>query len=101
METRVYNTERLFLNTPQELINSCRKGDQKAQLLIYKMYYKVMYNTCLRIVNNTAEAEDIIEESFLLAFEEIENYSGTLSFGAWLSKIVQNRSLDILRKRMK
>jgi RNA polymerase sigma-70 factor (ECF subfamily) len=57
-----------------------------------------MYNTSLRIVNDTMEAEDIMQEAFLSAFEKIGCYSGTVSFGAWLKKIVQNRSLDYLRK---
>jgi RNA polymerase sigma-70 factor (ECF subfamily) len=45
------------------------------------------------------EAEDVMQESFLSAFEKIETYSGAVSFGAWLKKIVINRSLDILNKR--
>jgi len=45
------------------------------------------------------EAEDIMQESFLSAFEKIDTYSGTVSFGAWLKKIVVNRSLDALNKR--
>ncbi|NMD02061.1 MAG: sigma-70 family RNA polymerase sigma factor, partial [Bacteroidales bacterium] len=65
----------------------------------YKLYYKAMYNTSLRIVNDTMEAEDIMQESFLSAFEKIETYSGTVSFGAWLKKIVINRSLDTLSRR--
>jgi RNA polymerase sigma-70 factor (ECF subfamily) len=58
-----------------------------------------MYNTSLRIVNDTMEAEDIMQESFLSAFEKIDSYSGTVSFGAWLKKIVINRSLDALSRR--
>ena len=58
-----------------------------------------MYNTSLRIVTNTMEAEDIMQEAFLSAFEKIDTYSGTVSFGAWLKKIVINRSLDALNKR--
>jgi RNA polymerase sigma-70 factor (ECF subfamily) len=58
-----------------------------------------MYNTSLRIVNDTMEAEDVMQESFLSAFEKIETYSGTVSFGAWLKKIVINRSLDALSRR--
>jgi RNA polymerase sigma-70 factor (ECF subfamily) len=58
-----------------------------------------MYNTSLRIVNDTMEAEDIMQESFLSAFEKIDTYSGTVSFGAWLKKIVINRSLDALSRR--
>jgi RNA polymerase sigma-70 factor (ECF subfamily) len=45
------------------------------------------------------EAEDVMQEAFLSAFEKIETYSGTVSFGAWLKKIVINRSLDALGKR--
>jgi len=90
MNANVANQEVQFLNLHQELINGCRRGDQKAQFQIYKLYYKAMYNTSLRIVNNTMEAEDIMQEAFLSAFEKIGFYSGTASFGAWLKKIVQS-----------
>ncbi|HPA86895.1 MAG TPA: sigma-70 family RNA polymerase sigma factor [Bacteroidales bacterium] len=93
------NVEAAFRNLHQDLLDGCKAGDQKAQFQIYKLYYKAMYNTSLRIVNDTMEAEDIMQESFLSAFEKIETYSGTVSFGAWLKKIVINRSLDSLSRR--
>jgi len=93
------NVEAAFRNLHQDLLDGCKAGDQKAQFQIYKLYYKAMYNTSLRIVNDTMEAEDIMQESFLSAFEKIDTYSGTVSFGAWLKKIVINRSLDSLSKR--
>jgi len=93
------NMEAAFMNSHQDLIDGCKNCDQKAQFQIYKLYYKAMYNTSLRIVNNTMEAEDIMQESFLSAFEKIDTYSGTVSFGAWLKRIVINRSLDALGKR--
>jgi len=98
MKTKVAESETSFQNTHQALIDGCRKGDQKAQFQIYKLYYKAMYNISLQIVRNQMEAEDIMQESFLSAFEAIGSYSGTVSFGAWLKKIVYNRSLDHLRK---
>ena len=58
-----------------------------------------MYNTSLRIVNDTAEAEDIMQESFLEAFRKINSYTGEGSFGNWIKRIVVNHSLDVLRKR--
>lgn len=93
------NVEAAFRNIHQDLIDNCKNGDQKAQFQIYKLYYKAMYNTSLRIVSNTMEAEDIMQEAFLSAFEKIEMYSGSVSFGAWLKKIVINRSLDMLSKQ--
>ena len=58
-----------------------------------------MYSTSLRIVGNENDAEDIMQESFLNALIRINNYEGQVSFGAWLKKIVINRSLDYLKKR--
>ncbi len=81
------------------MIDRCKAGEREAQFQLYKMYYKSMYNTSLRIVGNDTEAEDIMQEAFLSAFKKIETYSGQVSFGAWLKKIVVNRSLDYLKKR--
>jgi RNA polymerase sigma factor (sigma-70 family) len=96
---KMEKVEAAFRNLHQDLLDSCKIGDQKAQFQIYKLYYKAMYNTSVRIVNDTMEAEDIMQESFLSAFEKIDTYSGTVSFGAWLKKIVINRSLDALGKK--
>ncbi|HEY9114921.1 MAG TPA: sigma-70 family RNA polymerase sigma factor [Bacteroidales bacterium] len=82
-----------------ELIKQCRKKDRKAQIEIYQLYYKAMYNTSLRIVNNSADAEDIMQESFLDAFSKLDMYAETGSFGSWLKRIVVNKSLDFLKSK--
>jgi RNA polymerase sigma factor (sigma-70 family) len=87
-----------YINIHQDLIDACRTGDRNAQFRIYKLYYKAMFNTSLRIVNDTAEAEDIMQEAFLDAFQRLQSYTGEGSFGSWLKRIVVNRSLDYLRK---
>ena len=83
------------------LIASCKEGDKKAQFTLYKQYYKAMYNTALRIVGDNFEAEDIMQESFLSAFTKLDSFSGTVTFGAWLKKIVINNSLTALKKNNK
>lgn len=88
-----------YQNIHQELINECRKGSTRAQFEIYKLYYKAMYNTSLRMVNDSMEAEDVMQDAFLSAFKNIHTYKEEVSFGAWLKKIVVNRSLDVLKKR--
>jgi RNA polymerase sigma factor (sigma-70 family) len=88
-----------YQNIHQDLIDECRKGDRKAQFQLYRLYYKSMYSVSLRIVNDESEAEDIMQESFLKAFKKIDTYKGEVSFGAWLKKIVINRSLDHLKKK--
>jgi RNA polymerase sigma-70 factor (ECF subfamily) len=92
------NQEEAYKNLNQDIIDGCIAGDQKAQFKLYKLYYRSMYNTSLRIVNDYAEAEDIMQDSFLAAYEKIDSYSGKVSFGSWLKKIVVNKSLDALRK---
>ena len=89
----------LYKNIHQEIIDQCKEGSQKAQFQLYKIYYKAMYSVCIRIINDSMEAEDVMQESFLSAFKKIETYKGEVSFGAWLKKIVVNRSLDYLKKR--
>ncbi len=91
--------ENKYINIHQDLLDRCQMGDQRAQFEIYRLYYKSMYNSSLRIVGVPEEAEDIMQESFLTAFRKLKSYSGEVSFGAWLKKIVVNRSFDILRKR--
>jgi RNA polymerase sigma-70 factor (ECF subfamily) len=83
----------------QELIDRCRAGDRVAQREIYRLYYKAMYNTCYRMINDQVEAEDIMQESFLAAFLKINSFKGEMSFGSWLKKIVINKTIDVLRSR--
>ena len=81
------------------LISRCAKGDRKAQEEVYRLYYKAMFNTCVRILKDTAEAEDTMQEAFLSAFGKLSGFSGEVSFGAWLKRIVVNKALDVLRSR--
>ncbi|NQW37418.1 MAG: RNA polymerase sigma factor [Flavobacteriales bacterium] len=89
-----------------QLIERCKKADKSAQFELYKRYYKAMYNTAYRILNDSFEAEDIMQESFLIAYtklgtfkaEKKEGYDSGVPFGAWLKRIVINKSLTQLKK---
>lgn len=91
----------LTINYTEELVARCRKGDQRAQLEIYNKYYKAMYNTAFRIVNDTAEAEDVMQEAFIKAFSKIHTFEGKSTFGAWLKRITVNLSINSFNKRSK
>jgi len=82
-----------------QLIESCKKGSQSAQFEVYQLYYRAMFNTSLRIVQNSYEAEDVMQEAFLNAFTKLDSFKGEVAFGAWLKRIVINRSLTQLKKR--
>lgn len=58
-----------------------------------------MFNISLRIVNDHAEAEDVLQEAFLDAFSRINDFRQETTFGLWLKQIVINKSINCLRKR--
>lgn len=91
--------EAVYIDKHADLVGECRQGSRKAQFEIYKLYAKAMYNVTLRIVNNDAEAEDVLQEAFLDAFVKIDAFRGETSFGMWLKQIVIHKSLNVLRKR--
>lgn len=74
-------------------------GDRQAQYELYKLYSKAMYNTCLRIVNDDMEAEDVLQESFVSAFRNLNSYKGSAAFGSWLKRIVVNNAINLVKKR--
>jgi RNA polymerase sigma factor (sigma-70 family) len=92
-------TEQRGFNIHQDLVERCRKGDRLAQEELYRLYYRAMYNTCLRMLNDRVEAEDVMQEAFLAAFMKLAQYRGEMSFGAWMKRIVINKSIDALRAR--
>ena len=83
------------------LLQGCMRGKQSAQLEVYNRYYKAMYNTALRIVKDSGEAEDVMQDSFLNAFTKLESFKGEVTFGAWLKRIVINNSIHHYRKQLK
>src|SRR6516225_1224538 len=82
-----------------ELVERCKQGDSRSYSELYQKYAKAMFNTSLRIVNHTADAEDVLQESFTDAFASIDSFQYKSTFGAWLKKIVINKSINLLRKR--
>ncbi len=84
-----------------DLVARCQKGDQRAQMEVYERYYRAMYNTSVRIVKDTAEAEDIMQEAFLKAFSKINTLQEVSTFGAWLKRIVVNLSINSFNHKVK
>lgn len=80
-------------------IERCQKGDKQAYREFYDLYSKAMLNISLRIVNNTEEAEDVLQESFVAAFQQIGKIRSDGEFGGYLKRTVINRSIDLIRKR--
>jgi RNA polymerase sigma factor (sigma-70 family) len=83
----------------RDVIESCMKGDVRAQYQLYSLYSKAMYNICFRMTGQQEEAEDMLQESFTYAFSKLGSFRFESSFGAWLKRIVVNTCINHLKKR--
>lgn len=66
---------------------------------LYNQYCHGMLAVANRYINNTMEAEDVVQDSFIKAFSRLEQYKAEVSFGAWLKRIVINRCIDVLKSK--
>ena len=84
----------------QQIIKLCAKHDRKAQQILYDRYSRLLLGVCLRYATDKAEAEDILQDSFLKIFFNIKEYSGTGSFIGWLRKIIVNTAITHYNKNL-
>lgn len=83
------------------LIENCLQGNRESYRLLYDQYAQAMYNTAFRILNNQADAEDILQESFIDAFQSLNTFRNQSGFGSWLKRIVINKSINHIKRDRK
>ncbi|APA65265.1 MULTISPECIES: RNA polymerase sigma factor [Maribacter] len=81
------------------VVEKCKANDRAAQLQLYRKYCDGMFVVANRFVKNADDAEDVLQESFIKAFQKIHQYKGEVTFGAWLKRIVVNKSIDFLKSK--
>ncbi|WP_183565462.1 RNA polymerase sigma factor [Mucilaginibacter sp. SP1R1] len=91
--------EAIYIDKHYNLVVECKQGSKKASYELYRLYSKAMLNVAFRIVGNIGEAEDVLQEAFLDAFNKLKDFRQETTFGLWLKQIVVNRSINMLRKR--
>lgn len=95
-------------NHINDLIDRCLKNEQAAYFMVYNNYHQAMYNVAYRILHDTMEAEDVMQESFINAFQKLSFFkrksrfsTNKVPFGSWLKRIVINNSINQLKKNNK
>ncbi|HOX83310.1 MAG TPA: RNA polymerase sigma factor [Chryseolinea sp.] len=91
--------EQQVIELHNDLITLCKMGDQDAHYRLYKLYSKGMYNVAYRIVGNEDDASDALQEAFISAFRNLDSYRADATFGAWIKRIVVNKSITALQRR--
>ena len=87
----------LYIHAP--IIEECRKGNSRAQFILYNQYSKAMYNLAYRILNNREDTEDILQDVFVECFRNIDSFRFESTFGAWLKKITINKCINQIKKK--
>jgi RNA polymerase sigma-70 factor (ECF subfamily) len=85
--------------TEAEAIRLAQQGDAGAFERIYRLHSRRVYALCLRMVGNTAEAEDLAQDAFLQLFRKIGTFRGESAFSTWLHRLAVNVVLMKLRKK--
>ena len=83
----------------QLTIESCRKGDRKAQKALFDRLAPRMFPVCIRYAGDRETAEDILQDGFVTLFSKLDTYKGEGSFEGWARKIFVNTALMYLRKK--
>jgi RNA polymerase sigma-70 factor (ECF subfamily) len=82
-----------------EAIRRARYGDRTVFEFLYRLHSRRVYAVCLRMLGNTAEAEDLTQETFLLLLRKIHTFRGESAFSTWLHRLAVNLVLMRLRKK--
>lgn len=88
------------MNTNQ-LIQKCKLNNYSAQLEVYNAYKNMMFGAAVRILKSREEAEDVVQDCFIKGFQKMYQLNEDANLGAWLKRIVVNKSLDIVRNNKK
>lgn len=83
----------------RELVERALEGDESAYQALVEKYERALYHHIRKIVRNEQVVEDLVQESFIKAFEALDTYSPEYAFSTWLYRIAKNHAIDFLRKR--
>lgn len=91
--------EKIKTNNFDDLARRCKQGDESAFAELYYQYSKTLYNSIYRILGQKGEAEEVLQDSFISAFNQIESFENQSHFGNWIKRVAINKSISLLRKR--
>ncbi len=81
----------------EEIINECKKNHPKAQEQLYQLFAKKFFGVCLKYSHSYDDAQDNLQDGFLIIFKKIEQFSNKGSFEGWAKRILINNALQKFR----
>ena len=86
------------MNIEKHLLEGCIRGERKAQYELYKLCYGILMAVCFRYERNKEDAEFLLNKAFLKILNNLESYSSSVPFEAWIRRITINTAIDEYRK---
>lgn len=83
----------------KQLIHNCKKQDIKAQEQLYRLYANKLFAVCLKYSNSHQQAEDNLQDGFMVIFEKIKQYQDKGSFEGWMKRVIVTTTLQKYRKQ--
>lgn len=83
----------------EQLINDCKKDDTKAQEQIYRLLAPKLFSVCLKYSRSYEEAQDNLQDGFILIFEKISHFKNLGSFEGWCKRLMTNHILQQYKKK--
>jgi RNA polymerase sigma-70 factor (ECF subfamily) len=83
----------------QRLIAHCLQGDTAAFGELVRRYQDRLFNTVYRLLDNAEDAQDVVQEAFLNAYQSLDSFKGDSQFFTWLYRIAFNTAVSLKRKQ--
>src|SRR5215831_7602834 len=87
------------LLTDVDLVSAARRNDRDAFGELIRRHHPACFRLAINILRNSAEAEEEVQNAYMRAYEHLDQFQGTAQFSSWLSRIVRNHCLMLLRIR--
>ncbi len=81
------------------LVKEAREGDEQSYKRLVNKYERALYYHILKMVKDKEQVEDLVQEAFVKAFDNLESYNTNYAFSTWLYRIATNHTIDYLRKK--
>jgi RNA polymerase sigma-70 factor (ECF subfamily) len=80
-------------------IERAKAGDSDGFRTLVQRHSRSVFRLAYRMTGNEFDAEDVVQETFLRAYKQLDNYESRSSFGTWIYRIASNYALDVIRAR--
>ncbi|HXB94347.1 MAG TPA: RNA polymerase sigma factor [Puia sp.] len=81
-----------------QLVRDCLRGDRAAQKQLYEQFAAGMLGVCYRYTKSLVDAEDVLQEGFIMVFKNLHQFTFAGELGGWIRRIMVNTAINYLKK---